>query len=136
MRRRAALLRTFLTGQDLLLLDEPFVALDALTRQSMQQWLLEIWQQQRKTILFITHDVEEALFLSDRVYVLSARPGRVEFSLEVELPRPRNLDEVTLTPGFIEMKRRLLAPLRVAAAAAAAHPAGDGNIDHPGGEAP
>ena len=75
MRQRAALLRTFLAGREVMLLDEPFGALDALTRQEMQQWLLQIWQQDRKTILFVTHDVEEALFLSDRVYVMSGRPG-------------------------------------------------------------
>lgn len=90
MRQRAALLRTFLTDRDILLLDEPFGALDALTRRELQRWLLGIWQQFQKTILFITHDVEEAVFLADRVLVLSARPGRIVKRLEVDLPRPRN----------------------------------------------
>jgi ABC-type nitrate/sulfonate/bicarbonate transport system ATPase subunit len=118
MRQRAALLRTFLAGREVMLLDEPFGALDALTRQEMQQWLLEIWQADRKTILFVTHDVDEALFLSDRVYVMSGRPGRVELCVEVALPRPRDLERTPLTPEFIEMKRRLLEPLRAATGAA------------------
>src|SRR5690606_11984273 len=83
MRQRAALLRTFLTGNSVILLDEPFAALDALTRQEMQQWLLDVWRERESTILFVTHDIEEALFLSDRVYVMSARPGRIKFSLEM-----------------------------------------------------
>lgn len=89
MRQRAALLRTFLAGQDLLLLDEPFVALDALTRRDLQSWLLDVWQHFKYTILFITHDVEEAVFLSDRVIVLSKRPGRVVMEAELSLERPR-----------------------------------------------
>ena len=110
MRQRAALLRTFLAGRDVMLLDEPFGALDALTRQTMQSWLLEIWQSDRKTIVFVTHDVEEAVFLSDRVYVLSGRPGRVVLHLDVELPRPRR-PAISTAPEFIELKRRLLEPL-------------------------
>ncbi|NLX08370.1 MAG: ABC transporter ATP-binding protein [Chloroflexi bacterium] len=89
MRQRAALLRTFLTGRDVLLLDEPFGALDALTRRELQRWLLDVWQRFQKTILFITHDVEEAVFLADRVLVFSARPGRITTVLPVDLPRPR-----------------------------------------------
>lgn len=89
MRQRAALLRTFLTDRDILLLDEPFGALDALTRRELQRWLLDIWEQFQKTILFITHDVEEAVFLADRVLVFSARPGRIAAQLDVDLPRPR-----------------------------------------------
>jgi ABC-type nitrate/sulfonate/bicarbonate transport system ATPase subunit len=110
MRQRAALLRTFLTGREVMLLDEPFGALDALTRQQMQAWLLKIWQQDRKTILFVTHDVEEAVFLSDRVHVMSGRPGRVILSLDVDLPRPRARD-LSSTDRFIELKQRLLAPI-------------------------
>jgi ABC-type nitrate/sulfonate/bicarbonate transport system ATPase subunit len=116
MRQRAALLRTFLAGRDVMLLDEPFGALDALTRQEMQAWLLEIWQADRKTILFVTHDVEEAAYLSDRVYVLSGRPGRVILSVDIALARPRPL-ELTLTSEFVELKQRLLAPLRARMAA-------------------
>lgn len=116
MRQRAALLRTFLAGREIMLLDEPFGALDALTRQEMQQWLLDVWQQDRKTILFVTHDVEEALFLSDRVYVMSGRPGRIELSVEPGFPRPRDFQETTLDPRFTELKAKLLEPLRRAAA--------------------
>ena len=111
MRQRTALLRTFLAGRELILLDEPFGALDALTRQSMQAWLLRIWREDRKTILFVTHDVEEAVYLSDRVYVMSGRPGTMIDCLEIGLPRPRSL-EMALSPEFLEAKRRLLGPLR------------------------
>jgi ABC-type nitrate/sulfonate/bicarbonate transport system ATPase subunit len=116
MRQRAALLRTFLAGREVLLLDEPFGALDALTRQEMQQWLMRIWQDDRKTILFVTHDVDEALFLSDRIYLMSGRPGRIELCVEVDLPRPREIGSTTLTPRFEELKRHLSEPLRRAAA--------------------
>jgi ABC-type nitrate/sulfonate/bicarbonate transport system ATPase subunit len=89
MRQRAALLRTFLTDREVLLLDEPFGALDALTRRELRRWLLGVWERFRKTILFITHDVEEAVYLADRVLVFSARPGRIVKELRVDLPRPR-----------------------------------------------
>jgi ABC-type nitrate/sulfonate/bicarbonate transport system ATPase subunit len=89
MRQRTALLRTILTEQDTLLLDEPFGALDALTRRELQDWLLGLWERFGQTMVFITHDVEEALYLGDRVVVLSARPGRVAETLAVDLPRPR-----------------------------------------------
>jgi len=114
MRQRAALLRTFLAGRELMLLDEPFGALDALTRQAMREWLLELWQSDRKTIVFVTHDVEEALYLSDRVYAMSARPGRIELCLQVGLERPRR-PEIVSTPEFVALKERLLVPLREAA---------------------
>jgi ABC-type nitrate/sulfonate/bicarbonate transport system ATPase subunit len=113
MRQRAALLRTFLAGREVILLDEPFGALDSLTRAGMQQWLVEVWEAHRKTILLITHDVDEALFLSDRVYVLSPRPGRVELALEVDLPRPRSYELIT-TEAFVERKRLLLEHLGMA----------------------
>ena len=90
MRQRAALLRTVLTGQEVLLLDEPFGALDALTRSELQSWLMEVWGRLRQTVVFVTHDVEEALYLGDRVVVLSQRPGRVLRTLPVRLPRPRS----------------------------------------------
>ncbi|XAH23567.1 ABC transporter ATP-binding protein [Xylophilus sp. GW821-FHT01B05] len=107
MRQRVALMRTFMFKRDLLLLDEPFGALDALTRSMMQRWLLDIWQKHRRTILFITHDVDEALFLGDRVLAMTARPGRVKLELPVDLPRPRMPDIVT-SPAFMEHKRVLL----------------------------
>ncbi|MDK2855338.1 MAG: NitT/TauT family transport system ATP-binding protein [Bacillota bacterium] len=107
MRQRAALLRTYLFASDIMLLDEPFGALDALTRRKMQFWLLSTLSRYQTSVLLITHDVEEALLLSDRVYVLSERPARVKLELKVDLPRPRS--EKTLTaPAFIALKRRLL----------------------------
>ena len=115
MRQRAALLRTFLAGHDVILLDEPLGALDSLTRVGMQQWLTRVWQQHRKTILLITHDVDEALFLSDRVYVLSPRPGRVVLALDVDLPRPRELEVIT-SEAFVARKRLVLERLGLARA--------------------
>jgi ABC-type nitrate/sulfonate/bicarbonate transport system ATPase subunit len=117
MRQRAALLRTFLAGREVLLLDEPFGSLDALTREAMQEWLLGVWEADRKTILLVTHDVEEAVFLSDRVYVMSGRPGRIRATLEVPMPRPRSL-ELTATSQFAALREELLAPLRQEARAA------------------
>ncbi len=111
MRQRAALLRTFLAGRDLLLLDEPFGALDALTREAMWEWLLGVHEAERKTILLVTHDVVEAVFLSDRVYVMSGRPGRVRGVVDIPLARPRTL-EITAPPGLGALRARLLAPLR------------------------
>lgn len=111
MRQRAAFLRTMLMGQDVVLLDEPFGALDALTRVQMQEWLLQLWDSLNKTIVLITHDVDEALLLSDRVYLLTARPGRVTLVLDVPLPRPRHYEMVT-SPEFSALKSRLMEPLR------------------------
>jgi ABC-type nitrate/sulfonate/bicarbonate transport system ATPase subunit len=91
MRQRAALLRTVIQEQDMLLLDEPFGALDALTRTQIQEWLQTMWNDYRWTALLITHDVREAVFLSDRIYVLSARPARIIREFDVPLPRPRSL---------------------------------------------
>jgi len=110
MRQRAALLRTFLCRKDVLLLDEPFGALDAITRNALQEWLLQVWQRFRYTILFITHDVEEAVFLSDYVHVLTPRPAQVRAEMAIPLPRPRRR-EMTLTPEFAALKQQLLAAL-------------------------
>ena len=111
MRQRAAFLRTMLLGHETILLDEPFGALDALTRIQMQEWLLSLWDSMNSTIVLITHDVDEAILLSDRVYVLSSRPGTVKMVLEVDMPRPRHYDMVT-SPGFGVLKSRLMEPLR------------------------
>jgi ABC-type nitrate/sulfonate/bicarbonate transport system ATPase subunit len=107
MRQRVALMRTFMFKRDLMLLDEPFGALDALTRTMMQRWLLDVWQKHKRTILFITHDVDEALFLGDRVLAMTARPGRIKLELPVHLPRPRK-PELLTDPEFIRLKRILL----------------------------
>jgi ABC-type nitrate/sulfonate/bicarbonate transport system ATPase subunit len=111
MRQRASLLRTIVQERPLLLLDEPFGALDSLTRTDMQEFLLDIWSRFRRTILFITHDIREAIYLSDRIYVMTARPARVRMVLEVALPRPRHVD-VIATPEFIRLEARLLEALR------------------------
>ncbi|BEP35287.1 ABC transporter ATP-binding protein [Variovorax sp. V59] len=110
MRQRVALMRTFLFERDLLLLDEPFGALDALTRSRMQHWLLEIWARHRRTVLFITHDIDEAIVLGDRVLVMTARPGTVKSETVVDLPRPRD-PSIVLSPEFIGLKQRLLAEI-------------------------
>ncbi|MEK3885466.1 ABC transporter ATP-binding protein [Paenibacillus sp. PL2-23] len=107
MRQRVSFLRSLLGGGELLLLDEPFGALDAMTRSSMQEWLLQTWEQHRKTVLFITHDVDEALLLSDRVLVASHAPVVSFRELHVPLPRPRH-SSLVLDPAFIELKRQLL----------------------------
>ena len=110
MRQRAALLRTFLCRRNAMLLDEPFGALDALTRRDLQQWLLEVWERFRQTILFITHDVDEAVYLADRVYVMTPRPGRIRVELDVRLPRPRQREMIT-SNEFAALKAELLASL-------------------------
>jgi ABC-type nitrate/sulfonate/bicarbonate transport system ATPase subunit len=112
MRQRAALLRTWLTDSDTLLLDEPFGALDSLTRRELQDWLLGVWQESGRTVLFITHDVDEAVYLADRVIVLSTRPGTVKQDLVVDLPRPRR-QRMVADPGFGALVRDLLSALGV-----------------------
>ncbi len=107
MRQRVAFLRTVLTGGSVLLLDEPFGALDALTRSEMHEWLLGLWERLSVTVVLVTHDVEEALLLSDRVLVLSPRPGRVVLSYEVRLPRPRHR-AMTVSEAFVRDKALLL----------------------------
>jgi len=111
MRQRAAFARTMLTGSDLLLLDEPFSALDFLTRISMQEWLLEQWQKTHKTILFITHDVEEALFLSSSVLVVEETPIRALREIPVPLDFPRSRRDLA-RPEIIELREELIGMLR------------------------
>jgi ABC-type nitrate/sulfonate/bicarbonate transport system ATPase subunit len=107
MRQRVALMRTLATAQDLMLLDEPFGALDSQTRLDMQRWLLSVWKEQQRTIVFVTHDIDEAIFLADRVVVMTPRPGRVREVLPVDLPRPRSIDVLTSAP-FSTLKARIL----------------------------
>jgi ABC-type nitrate/sulfonate/bicarbonate transport system ATPase subunit len=104
MRQRVALIRTLLSQKEIMLLDEPFGSLDSMTRGVLHKFLLDIWKGFRRTVLFVTHDLEEAISLSDRIYVLTARPSKVKEVVEVPLPRPRQpTDE-----GFIKIKGRLL----------------------------
>ena len=110
MRQRVALLRTFLHPARTLLLDEPFGALDAITRREMQSWLQGVWLLDRRTVLFVTHDVDEALLLSDTVYVMSPRPGRLVDRVDVTFPRPRT-PALVVDQLFVELKARLLAAL-------------------------
>jgi NitT/TauT family transport system ATP-binding protein len=107
MRQRVAFLRTLLPGRQVLLLDEPFGALDSITRASMQRWLADALAQEPRTVLLVTHDVEEAIFLADRVAVLSPRPGHVVAEIDVDLPRPRDVTGA----GFGALKRRALEAL-------------------------
>jgi ABC-type nitrate/sulfonate/bicarbonate transport system ATPase subunit len=110
MKQRVALLRTVLFNSSFLLLDEPFGALDALTRLSLQMWLLDLWQTFHSSILFITHDVREAILLSDRVYVLSARPAHVVRVVHVDLPHPRDQQTLAL-PQAIALEQELMSLL-------------------------
>ena len=107
MRQRAALLRTLLYDREIILLDEPFGALDAQTRQSMQNWLLEIWEDFHKTVLFVTHDMDEAIYLSDIIYVFSGRPGYVKEKITVHLKRPRKQEDM-LETDFWDLKQHLM----------------------------
>ena len=110
MAQRVAIARAFIQEPDLLLLDEPFGALDALTRERMGDELLQIWQARRQTVLMVTHSISEALLLSDRVLVLTPRPGRIGLDLPVTLPRPRD-EEMRYTPEFGELARKLKAAI-------------------------
>jgi ABC-type nitrate/sulfonate/bicarbonate transport system ATPase subunit len=125
MRHRAAFLRTVLIGKPAMLLDEPFGALDGITRSDLQQWLLEVWAEVESTVLLITHDVTEAVFLADRVYVISPRPGRVSATIPIDLPRPRTL-ELEESAAFGEYESRLREALRAAATGDAAGPVPQG----------
>jgi ABC-type nitrate/sulfonate/bicarbonate transport system ATPase subunit len=111
MRQRVGILRTFLCGRRINLLDEPFGKLDAITRASMQTWLLDYWRENRCTIVFVTHDIDEALFLSDVVHLMSPRPGRIILSFEVDIPRPRKYEDVVTSVHFNNLKATLLQSL-------------------------
>jgi NitT/TauT family transport system ATP-binding protein len=111
MRQRVAFLRTLLAGRPVLLLDEPFAALDAITRASMQEWLADALAREPRTVVLVTHDVEEALYLADRVAVLSPRPGRVVASLDVALPRPRPRRATVTSQEFLALRERAMEAL-------------------------
>ncbi len=107
MRQRVALMRTLATAQDVMLLDEPFGALDSQTRLEMQRWLMSVWQEQERTVVFVTHDIDEAIFLADRVVVMTPRPGRIRETIPIGLPRPRTIEMLTSAP-FSAVKSRIL----------------------------
>ena len=111
MQQRVAIARALITHPDILLMDEPFGALDAQTRTEMQAFLLDLWHSLQSTVLFVTHDVEEAILLSDRVVVMSPHPGRIVEDIPVMIPRPRVWD-VMLSNEFLEYKRRVLSLIR------------------------
>jgi NitT/TauT family transport system ATP-binding protein len=111
MRQRVAIARALCYRPKVLLMDEPFGALDAQTRQLMQELLTEVWEAHKLTVLFVTHDIEEAVFLSDRVYLMTARPGRLKDVVDVKLPRPRTFESLS-SGEFLEYKSRLLASVR------------------------
>jgi NitT/TauT family transport system ATP-binding protein len=104
MQQRVAIARSLAYNPGVLLMDEPFAALDAMTREEMQRFLNDIWQRTQKTVVYITHNVAEAVYLADQVLVLAASPGRIKAALEVELPRPRD----PLSEGFIAIQREIL----------------------------
>jgi len=112
MRQRAALLRTLLFDTDVILLDEPFGALDAQTKLHMQEWLLGLWADFGKTVVFVTHDVEEAIYLSDEVHVMATRPGRIVETIPVPIARPRQR-HATLVAEFIAIKECCLELLSI-----------------------
>ncbi|QTM98051.1 ATP-binding cassette domain-containing protein [Sediminibacillus dalangtanensis] len=114
MKQRAAFIRSMLSPQPLMCLDEPFSALDEFTRLDMQQWLLSMWEEHRRSILFVTHNIEEALFLSDRVIVLSSGPARVKADFTIPFPRPRK-ESMVLSQDFLEWKKTIYQELRVMA---------------------
>ncbi|MFD2445456.1 ABC transporter ATP-binding protein [Bacillus sp. CGMCC 1.16607] len=111
MKQRVAFIRALISPASLLLLDEPFSALDEFTRLDMQKWLLSIWEKEKKSILFITHNIEEALFLSDRIYLLSERPAKVVKEIKVIFPRPRN-EDLLMDDHFQRMKKDIFKELK------------------------
>jgi ABC-type nitrate/sulfonate/bicarbonate transport system ATPase subunit len=119
MQQRVAIARALANGPRMLLMDEPFGALDHQTRELMQELLLGIWEQERKTVLFVTHDIDEAVFMGSRVVVMSARPGRIKLDRRVDIPHPRHYS-VKTTPAFAELKAELTEQVRVEVRAAAA----------------
>ncbi|HEX4734684.1 MAG TPA: ABC transporter ATP-binding protein [Thermoleophilaceae bacterium] len=114
MRQRVALARTFLAGRPLLLLDEPFASLDQITRGSLQEWLADALQGEPRTVVLVTHDVQEALYLADRVAIMSPRPGRIVAEIEVPFERPRARRKTVTSPDFAHLERLALDALETA----------------------
>lgn len=111
MKQRASIVRALINSPSVLLMDEPFSALDAQTRHMMQELLMEIWQEFKTTVIFVTHDIEEAVLLGDRILVMGVNPGHIKEDIAIDLPRPRHIDD-TLTPEFMQISRRILATIR------------------------
>ncbi|RCK75063.1 MAG: Urea carboxylase-related ABC transporter, ATPase protein [Anaerolineae bacterium] len=114
MRQRVAIARALVYRPQMLMMDEPFGALDAQTRLLMQELLLRVWEIERTTVLFVTHDVEEAILLSDRVYVMTSRPGTIKSEIEIDLPRPRS-PETENSLRFVELRHQILELIRIEA---------------------
>lgn len=111
MQQRASIIRALVNSPAVLLMDEPFAALDAQTRHMMQELLLDIWSELKLTVVFVTHDIEEAVFLSDRIFVMGVNPGRIKETVAVDLPRPRHVDDM-LSPAFMQINRRVFELIR------------------------
>ena len=112
MQQRVALARAWISEPELFLMDEPFGALDAQTRLMMQELLLRVWERSRTTVLFVTHDIDEALFLADRIFIMTARPGRIKENLVVDFARPRNYETIIFDERYITLKQRVLQTIR------------------------
>ena len=112
MQQRVALARAWISEPELFLMDEPFGALDAQTRLMMQELLLRVWERSRTTVMFVTHDIDEALFLADRIFIMTARPGRIKESLAVDFARPRNYETIIFEQQYITLKQRILQVIR------------------------
>ncbi|MEO1404645.1 MAG: ABC transporter ATP-binding protein [Cyanobacteria bacterium J06635_1] len=111
MQQRASIVRALVNSPSVLLMDEPFAALDAQTRHMMQELLLTIWSTLKTTVIFVTHDIEEAIFLGDRIFVMGVQPGRIKAELEIPLARPRHVDDM-LTPEFTQLNRQVFELIR------------------------
>ena len=112
MQQRVALARAWISEPELFLMDEPFGALDAQTRLMMQELLLRVWERSRTTVMFVTHDIDEALFLADRIFIMTARPGRIKENLVVDFARPRNYETIIFDERYITLKQRVLQVIR------------------------
>lgn len=108
MRQRAALLRTYMFSSEIALLDEPFSALDAITKEKMHSWYLEIMKKIKMSTLFITHDIDEAILLSDRIYILSGNPGKIIEELKIEIDKTISTEEIITSEQFLKYKRKII----------------------------